>query len=288
MSQRISFDKMQGVGNDFVVVDGRDTSDVDWSAFAVAACDRRFGIGADGLLVMDFSRRADLRMQMFNPDGSPDVCGNGLRCVARYAWERGLVRGAQFSIETLIDVRSAQINTDERGQFQSVTVGMNFPQFDPNLIPMLVAPDTSLLDFSLLLPDGTTLLITPLSTGSTHCVTFVDELPDDETFFRVSPMVENSALFPDRTSLMWCEVETPTRLRLRIWERGAGETWGCGTGACAAMVAAKRHGFVDANTPVSVLSRGGELSVEWNEGKPILMTGPAEWVFKGEFLLPSQ
>jgi diaminopimelate epimerase len=283
MNQPIAFHKMQGVGNDFVVVDGRDQPEMDWSAFALAACDRRFGIGADGLLVIQNSDNADFRMAMFNPDGSPDVCGNGLRCVARYAWERGLINKTEFHIETLIDVRPAQINLDAADQFQSVTIGMNFPQFAPDAVPIRADADAPLLDFPLALPDGTTLRISPLSTGSTHSVTFVDELPDDETFFRISPLVENSAHFPDRTSLMWCKVETPTRLRLRIWERGVGETWGCGTGACAAMVAAKLHNRVAADAPISVVSRGGELLIQWSEGEPIQMTGPAEFVFEGGF-----
>ena len=235
--EAFAFSKMQGVGNDFVVIDGRDLTHTDWSRVAVGVCPRRMGIGADGLLVIENSEIADLKMRMFNPDGSPDVCGNGLRCVARYAFQRGLLDKTKFAIETLIDVRPAEIHLDLQGKFSAVTVGMNSPQFAPEAIP--IDSRENLRDLPLFLSNDTVLNITPLSTGSTHSVTFVEELPNDKTFFAISPQVEHHPIFPERTSLMWCKVDSPTRLSIRIWERGAGETWGCGTGACAAMVAAR-------------------------------------------------
>ncbi len=140
-------------------------------------------------------------------------------------------------------------------------------------------------DYPLELETGETLPVTALSTGSTHAVTFVDTLPDDDRFFTLSPQVENHPLFPDRTSLMWCHMETPTRIGMRIWERGAGETWGCGTGACAAAVAAILHGYSPAGEPITVASKGGELSLRWQEGANIAMTGPAEFVFEGNYCL---
>jgi len=281
---QIAFTKMQGVGNDFVVVDGRGSSDFDWSALALELCDRKFGVGADGLLVLDESRFADLMMRMYNPDGTPDVCGNGLRCIARYAVERGIVRDDTLRVATLAGVRPGLIHRDAEGTITAVTVGMGQPRFDPPSIPMRVALER-VIDYPLELTEDVTLPITALSTGSTHAVTFVESLPDDLTFLALSPLVENHLLFPDRTSLMWCQVEAPSRLRLRIWERGVGETWGCGTGACAAAVAAILHGYAAAGEPVTVLSRGGELRVRWREGEPMEMTGPAEFVFEGVYRL---
>lgn len=275
---------MQGVGNDFVVIDGRDLTHIDWSRIALAVCPRRTGVGADGLLVIENSDKADLKMRMFNPDGSPDVCGNGLRCVARYAFERGLLNKKKFAIETLIDVRPIEIHLDAQGKFSAVTVGMNQPQFAPEAIPINLRGN--LRDIPLYLSNDVVLNITPLSTGSTHSVTFVGELPDDKTFFEISPQVEHHPIFPERTSLMWCKVDSSTRLSIRIWERGAGETWGCGTGACAAMVAAKLHGLVANNEPITVASIGGELVIRWQEGESIEMTGPAEFVFEGVFIFP--
>jgi diaminopimelate epimerase len=272
---------MQGVGNDFVVVDGRGQNRLDWSALAKEICDRRLGIGADGLLVIDTTRLADIMMRMYNPDGTPDVCGNGLRCVARCFIER-LTPNAQHSlrIATLAGVRHATVAWNETGEC-IVTVEMGVPRFTPVDIPMR-APGPRVMDYPLEV-DGETLRVTALSTGTTHAITFVEELPDEETFQRLSPLIENHPLFPTRTSLMWTRVESPSRLQLRIWERGAGETWGCGTGACAAAVAAQLHGYV--GEEVTVASRGGELLIRWREGETIWKTGPAEYVFEGTYPL---
>ncbi|HZO89418.1 MAG TPA: diaminopimelate epimerase [Chthonomonadaceae bacterium] len=278
------FAKMQGVGNDFVVIDGRKNGDFDWSGLAIEICDRHSGVGADGLLVLDDTRLADVMMRMYNPDGTPDVCGNGLRCVARYAVERGLVAGDTLRVGTLAGVRPAQVHRDGCGRIVAVTVGMGLPRFDPPSIPMR-APGPRVIDYPLKVNVNTILPITVLSTGSTHAITFVEELPEDARFFSLSPQVEHHPLFPDRTSLMWCQVEGPSRLRMRIWERGAGETWGCGTGACAAAVAAILHGYAAEGEPVAVSSRGGELVIRWREGEPIEMTGPAEFVFDGIYRL---
>jgi diaminopimelate epimerase len=280
----LAFTKMQGVGNDFVVVDGRAQGDRDWSALAVELCDRQFGIGADGLLVLDDTRLANIMMRMYNPDGTPDVCGNGLRCLARYAVERGIVTGEALRVGTLAGVRSARMHRDAAGEITAVTVSMGQPRFDPPSIPMQVMAER-VQDYPLELEDDTVLSISALSTGSTHTVTFVPILPTDELFFTISPQVEHHPLFPDRTSLMWCQVEAPERLLLRIWERGVGETWGCGTGACAAAVAAILHNYAPAGEPITVASRGGELIVRWREGEEMEMTGPAVYVFEGVYRL---
>jgi diaminopimelate epimerase len=275
---------MQGVGNDFVVIDGRDRGDFDWSGLAIEICDRNTGIGADGLLVLGETAFADVMMRMYNPDGTPDVCGNGLRCVSRYVVTRGIVASDTLRIGTLAGTRTAQVHRDSCGVITCVTVSMGQPRLEPASIPMRVAQGP-VIDYPVPLPDGSALSITALSTGSTHAVTWVEELPTDERFFAVSPEVEHHPLFPDRTSLMWCRLEGENRIDMRIWERGAGETWGCGTGACAAGVAALLQGFASPDSAVTVASRGGELIIRWSPGTEILMTGPAEFVYEGSYHL---
>lgn len=281
---QLAFAKMQGVGNDFVVIDGRHYGDLDWSALAIEICDRKFGVGADGLLVLDETRLADIMMRMYNPDGSPDVCGNGLRCVARFAVERRIVTGDAPRIATLAGTRACEIHRGANGAFEGVTVEMGMPRFDPASIPMSVLRQ-AVQDYPLEIDAKTSLPISALSTGSTHAITFVDELPDDRKFLRVSPVVEMHPLFPERTSLMWCRVENPEHLRIRIWERGAGETLGCGTGACATAVAAVLHGYSPQGERITVSSVGGDLVIRWKRGEPIFMTGPAEYVYDGVYQL---
>lgn len=283
MTERLRFTKMQGVGNDFVVVDGRQFASVDWSTLALELCDRHTGVGADGLLVLENTHLADIRMRMYNPDGTPDVCGNGLRCLARYAVERGIVPSDTLRIATLAGVRTAHIRRCCGDAINAVTVDMSFPRFEPSSIPMRV-PSERVVNYPLELDDRRCFTITALSTGSTHTVVFVDSLPDDALFFSASPQIERHPVFPDRTSVMWCRADSANHLTLRIWERGAGETLGCGTGACAAGVASVLRGIAMPGVPVTVASKGGELTVVWREGAPIEMTGPAETVFEAEYM----
>ncbi len=288
----LPFTKMQGIGNDFVVVDARTGLEADWPEAAVAWCRRHFGIGADGLLVISNAPDADARMEMFNPDGTRDFCGNGLRCVARFVADGMPGAGRrQLRIATDAGVRQCEVAYDGSGV--TVTVDMGLPAFDPPGIPMAVdLPEV--VDYPLPLTEapslpspaprgrvraGAALTISALSTGTTHAVTFVDALPDDAEFLTVSPEVELHPLFPERTSLMWVRRVSESRLSMRIWERGASETLGCGTGACAAAVAARRKGLIGRSATVA--SAGGELTVTWDPGEHILMAGPAERVFEG-------
>jgi diaminopimelate epimerase len=284
MPDNLPFTKMQGIGNDFVVIDARGVSGLDWSALAPELCDRHTGIGADGLLVLDATQLADIMMWMYNPDGTPDVCGNGLRCLARYAIDRKVVAADTLRIATLGGVRSATALRSRQKSIYSVSVVMGAPRFDPPSIPIRL-PTSEVIDYTLDLGHRRSLKITALSTGSTHAVTFVDQLPGDDVFYSVSPLVERHALFPERTSLMWCRVENANQISLRVWERGVGETLGCGTGASAAAVAAVRHGYVTSGVPISVVSKGGELLVTWSEGSEVVMSGPAEYVFEGVYQL---
>ncbi|MCX6360365.1 MAG: diaminopimelate epimerase [Armatimonadetes bacterium] len=278
----IPFTKMQGAGNDFVVVDGRGVRGVDWSSLAPEMCDRHTGIGSDGLLVVDGARRADAAMRMYNPDGTPDVCGNGLRCIARFIAERdpeAMERARQglLRICTMAGVRQAQLLPTPEGLRVGVTMGK--PVFEPGRVPVM-APGPRVLDYDLETAAGP-ITISALSTGSTHAVTFVDQLPDDSRFGAVSPLVERHAVFPARTSVMWARVMDRSTIHVRIWERGVGETLACGTGACAAAVSAILRG--DADGAVDVVSRGGVIHVEWAPGGAMRQTGGAETVFEGVY-----
>ncbi|MEP6754295.1 MAG: diaminopimelate epimerase [Chthonomonadales bacterium] len=279
-SRKIPFTKMQGVGNDFILVEADNVGEVDWSEFAIRTCDRKFGPGADGLLVLDHCDRADAFMRMYNPDGSPDVCGNGLRCISRYMWDhKGFGESGKpvdLTIETFGGVVDASMKPQVTG-VPLITVNMGPPKFDPADIPMAVDVDR-VIDYPIEI-DERVFELTTLSTGSAHSVIFVDELPTDQAFLRWSPLLERHPLFPERTSIMWARVIEHGTIELRIWERGVGETWGCGTGACAAGIAAILKGFADER--VTVRSRGGELVICWREGEGVLMTGPAEYVYDG-------
>lgn len=270
----IRFVKMQGVGNHFVVVDGREFRRDDWPDLAQSLCAGRQGVGADGLLVVSPSKTHDARMLMFNPDGSEDFCGNGLRCVARFV---GGERDADLVLDTHAGPRAAQVRFGLEGAC-IVSVDMGEPSFDPRDVPARLERS---VDYTLPV-NGREFVATTLSTGTAHTVLFVDKLPNDRPFFLLSPLIEHHPLFPERTSVMWTKIESRHHLRLRIWERGAGETWGCGTGACAAVVAAIHHKL--ARSPVTIASKGGELRIEWSPDTHIRMTGAAEYVFTGSIV----
>jgi len=280
------FTKMQGVGNDFVLVDDADTpAGVDWNKVARQLCARRIGVGADGLLVAGRSAaQADVSMRMFNPDGSEDMCGNGLRCVALWAHRAGWSGGACFTVATKEGLRRVEMLDTDNTQ-GLVRVDMGLPRFASADIPFLGTSDLpKASDQALRFPlrvDGETYSIASVNTGSTHAVIFGDA-PSEAIFQRVSPLIETHPLFPKRTSVLWATPTNPGSIAVRIWERGAGETWGCGTGACAVGVLAQALGRVTGG-PVDVVSKGGTLRIDWpGAGQEIRMTGPAQVVFEGE------
>ena len=268
---------MHGAGNDFVVLDGLGTPfspQLDIAGLAQLLCRRHFGVGADGLLSLEASESADARMRMWNPDGTPDMCGNGLRCVAQLAHQRGYVHQENFSIETIAGIRQIHILNDGR-----IRTAMGVPQWTPAIVP--IAATAPLINGTLEVGGQTLHNVSALSTGSTHIVIFRDAPLSEAEFQSLSPQVENHPLFPARTSVMWAVPAGADKFAIRIWERGAGETLACGTGACAVGVAAMATGR--AKGPIQVESRGGELEVAWDgsEGE-ITLTGRATYVFAGE------
>ncbi len=285
---------MQGVGNDFVVVDSAEAGfqagpgGMQYEGLAVRLCKRRRGIGADGLLVLAREdaddRQVRFRMRMFNPDGTEDMCGNGLRCAGLWAlragWLDELSTSAVLTKEGVRPLELLSVTPDRREA--TVAVGMGEPHFDPDAIPFISSDPatTEVVDLPVEV-DGRLFRITALNTNSTHAVIFGPP-PDEDSFRRYSPQIENHPSFPERTSVLWV-TPAPDRLDMRIWERGVGETLGCGSGACAAVVAAQRLGLAPDGARVEVESRGGILAVTWpGPGRPIRMEGPATLVYEGE------
>ena len=278
----LSFHKMHGAGNDFVVLDGLSrpiAPALDIARLAQLLCIRRFGVGADGLLTLEPSDVADARMRMWNPDGTPDMCGNGLRCVAELAHKLGHIQKENFSIETIAGVRQIEKLRDGR-----IRTAMGVPQWAPAIVPIDAA--TPLVNGQIEVGGEVLRNVSALSTGSTHTVIFRDTQLSEAEFQTLSPQLENHPLFPARTSVMWAIADESApdgadKFKIRIWERGAGETLACGTGACAVGVAAIATGR--AHGPIRVESRGGELEVEWNESDgEIALTGRATYVYAGE------
>jgi diaminopimelate epimerase len=275
------FTKLHGSGNDFIIVDARG-SERDWSKLAVAICDRHLGAGADGLLTVLASSSAQLRMGLYNADGSEaELSGNGMRCFVKYAIERGLaeLREGAVTVETLAGVITAQA-TVERGRVTSVRVDMGAPRFAPQEIPAAIEAQPPLLDVPLDV-DGTRLSVACVSMGNPHAVLFQDEAVDRYPLATIGPKVEHHPLFPARVNFEVARVLARDGIEVRTWERGVGETLACGTGACAVAVAAQLRGLVDGR--VELVERGGTLLIEWDGAGQVYLSGPAVEVYEGEW-----
>ncbi|MBS7608210.1 diaminopimelate epimerase [Candidatus Bathyarchaeota archaeon] len=246
MVRRISFWKMHGLGNDYIVIDNRGKALIEEELpnLAVKLCKRRIGIGADGLLLVYHSQRADVKMRIFNSDGSEaEMCGNGIRCLAKYCFENGLVWKTSLLVETLAGVKVLDLKL-EGDKVKSVRVNMGSPSFKPEEIP--IKWNDTFIDKPIHV-GGTTLKATALSMGNPHCVVFVENV-ESYPVETVGPLLENHELFPRRTNVEFVQVSSRKLLKVRVWERGVGETMACGTGACASAVAAKVLGKVDGGT----------------------------------------
>ena len=270
----LQFTKMHGLGNDFVVIDCRDKAVSDRMSevgeLSKRLCHRRFGIGADQMLLIYPSGTADFRMRIFNPDGSEvEMCGNGIRCFAKYIWDRKISSSDALSVETAAGIIRPQRSGD------MVKVDMGEPVTEGRLVPVNL--DGIVRGFPLKIEDRE-FKITCVSMGNPHAVIFVDEVDNFEVG-RYGPVIETHALFPKRTNVEFIQVLGPERLKMRVWERGAGETMACGTGASAAAVAANLNGLAGRKVTIALL--GGELRIEWAANNHIYMTGPAEEVFEG-------
>jgi len=285
----MKFSKMHGLGNDYVYVNCFDEplEGVDLPELARRVSDRHFGIGGDGLILIMPSQRADFRMRVFNSDGSEaKSCGNGLRCVSKYVYDHGLTKRTRFSVETLGGVVYPEVTIGADGKVEMVTIDMGEPKLDPAQIPLQLSGlsgrgEQPVIDQPLEVA-GRTFQLTAVSMGNPHAVLVVDEVRDADVQ-RYGPLIEFHEWFPERTNVEFIQVLNRREILFRVWERGSGITLACGTGACAAVVAAVLNGKTDRR--VTVHLAGGDLLIEWREeDNHVYMTGPAVEVYRGQYL----
>lgn len=277
------FTKMQGAGNDYVYVNclSENLPEQERAALAQRVSNRNFGVGSDGLICICPSDQADFRMDMYNADGSRSaMCGNGVRCVGKYVHDKGLTDKTEVTVETGAGVKTLSLHL-ENGAVSAVTVDMGKPCFVPAQIPMLAEGKDYIR--RPLTVDGREYLVTALSVGNPHAVIFTDVDVDTLDLAKIGPLFENHPLFPERTNTEFVNVMQDGSLKVRVWERGSGETLACGTGATAVLAAAVVCGY--AREEADVRMRGGTLHLRWDRKKNLLyMTGPAVFVFDGELL----
>lgn len=272
------FTKMHGIGNDYVYVNCLEERVDNPHEVAKWVSDRHFGVGSDGLILIKTSDKADFYMEMYNADGSEGkMCGNGIRCVAKYVFDNGMTDKTSITIETLAGIKTLQI-IPEGGKAKLVRVNMGKPELRPENIPAVFEGETC-IDCPITV-DGKEYHVTCVSMGNPHAVVYMDDvehLKIEET----GPMFEHHEKFPDRVNAEFVEIIDRRTLKMRVWERGAGETYACGTGACAVAVASVLNGYADDEVTVQLL--GGNLEIHWDrEEDAVYMTGPAQTVFEGD------
>ncbi len=274
------FTKMEGIGNDYIYVDGSREHLKNPEETARRISDRHFGVGSDGLILINPSDRADFEMEMYNADGSRGkMCGNGIRCVGKYVYDHGLTKRTCITVDTLAGIKTLLLNPGADGKIASVRVDMGAPVLQPEQIPVNL-PGERVVDVPAGI-GGNEYRITCVSMGNPHCVVFQKDDVAGLDLRTVGPLFERNALFPERVNTEFVNILGRDRLRMRVWERGSGETLACGTGACAVVCAAVLNGFAERKAVVELL--GGELEICWSEEDGhIYMTGPAQEVFEGE------
>jgi len=284
----MKFTKLQAAGNDFILVETGDMQR-NWSQEAMAVCDRHFGVGADGLLLLLPSDMADFRMRIFNPDGSEaEACGNGLMCLAKYVVNMGLadIEAQGILVETIAGIRKAKIYK-ARGKLTKIWVSMGTPKLGAKDIPVAIEEgDRELVDIKSILGYTVTvedrkLLLNFVSVGNPHAVYFCQDPVSDYPLSQIGSKVEQLSIFPNRINFEVANVVNRQRIEARVWERGVGETLACGSGACAVAVAAQLRGYIDSKVDIKL--PGGILEVEWDRAGEIFLGGPAEIVFTGEW-----
>jgi diaminopimelate epimerase len=283
----MDFTKMQGTANDFVMVDARNIKR-DWSKLAIAMCNRHLGVGADSLIILTSSDRADFGMRTFDTDGSEaETCGNGIRCLARYALAKGLVSQdiEQMTIETIATINCVRLER-KGGRVTKFWANMGKPRFSATEIPIRLKPGKNVDEIQDMLSyrvkvNGTDLKLNLVSMGNPHAVHFINEPVANFPLATIGPLVENLPVFPNRVNFEVARVLNHQLLEARVWERGVGETLACGSGACAITVASRLLGFTEAK--VDIRLPGGVLNTEWNGNGEVVLGGPAEVVFEGKW-----
>lgn len=285
----MKFTKMHGAGNDYIYIDARDL-DEDWPSVSRAMSDRHFGVGGDGIILILDSDLADLKMRMFNADGSEgEMCGNGIRCFAKYAIERGIVPrpGNELTVDTLGGVRNV-LPIYDGDRVTAARVSMGLPIFKPADIPVNLDPSIGhgpgpIIKYPIQ-PGDFRLYMSFVSMGNPHAVTFLDQPVREFPLRNIGPLIEGHPMFPRRVNFEIVNFEDEGHLTARVWERGSGETMACGTGACAIAVAARLLGYT--KDQVDITLPGGTLTIDWDGEGEVYLEGPAEEVFSGEWTMP--
>lgn len=275
----MKFTKMEGCGNDYVYVNGFEEKIDNPNEVAIAVSDRHFGIGSDGLIIINPSEVADFKMCMYNADGSEGkMCGNGIRCVAKYVYDFKLTDKDVITVETLSGIKTLKLNV-ENGKVKTVRVNMGEPILECDKVP--VKYDDEKMINKPVKVDGKTFNITCVSMGNPHTVTFINDT-DNLEIEKIGPKFENNEIFPDKVNTEFIQIIDKKTVKMRVWERGSGETFACGTGACASVVASVLNRLTENKVTVKLL--GGELEIEYNQDEnTVYMTGPARVVFTGEY-----
>lgn len=274
----MEFTKMQGCGNDYVYVNGFENKIDNPNKLSEIVSDRHFGIGSDGLIVINPSEKADFKMSMYNADGSEGkMCGNGIRCVAKYVYDNKMTDKTTITVETLSGIKTLELNV-KNDKVETVKVNMGTPILLPKDVPVVSDKD-KVVDKPIVIDDKE-YRITCVSMGNPHAITFIENT-DDLEIETIGPKFENNPIFPDRVNTEFIQVLDRNTVKMRVWERGSGETFACGTGACATVVACVLNGLTDDKVTVKLL--GGDLFIEYNrEENTVYMTGPAKVSFTGK------
>jgi diaminopimelate epimerase len=284
--RRIKFSKFNGQGNDFIIIDAVKKRVNLLKDQIIKICDRHFGIGADGLIMVNKSARSDLRMDYYNRDGSTaEMCGNGIRCMAAFAYDRGLIKGRDLTIETLAGEKTLSIDI-ENGRIGNISVNMGAPEFDSVSIPVLIKDRSEVFDYKIKVGERS-FYINCVSIGNPHCVIFLDEDTDlkDYNIKSWGPKIENLEIFPRKTNVEFARIRNGGELDLRVWERGVGETLACGTGACAAAICAIKT-KKEMYNKISVNLLGGKVDVMWDAAESsIYLSGKVDHNFDGIYNL---
>jgi len=284
----MKFTKLQATGNDFILIDARDV-ERDWAKLAREMCHRNFGVGADGLILVTASSTAGLKMRLFNSDGSEaEISGNGLRCFAKYVIDRQMATGTNLTVETKAGIRNIQTSTSQ-GKVSHAKVNMGKPRFRAEDIPVLIDKPQEgrgevdiklILDYPLNMA-GKQLYVSCVSMGNPHAVNFLSQPVADFPLSEIGPQVENNPIFPERVNFEIARVLNRSKIEARVWERGAGETLSCGSGACAIAVISRLKGYTD--NKVDIMLPGGNLPLTWDGVGEVYLSGPVEEVFTGEW-----
>ena len=278
MIKEIPFTKMHGIGNDYIYINCMERVPDNLPRLAIEMSDRHTGVGGDGIILICPSECADFKMRIFNADGSEArMCGNGSRCVGRYVYESRLTRKTTITLETLSGIKTLYLHPDSDDRVSSVTVDMGIPVTDTAEVPV-ISDATVMVSENVATSQGT-VKITAISMGNPHGVIIV-EAADTAPVETLGPELEHHTIWPDRANIEFVEVISPVELRMRVWERGSGETMACGTGACASLVACVLNRLTERHAIIHL--QGGDLEIDWNpDDSHVYMTGPAETVFHG-------